>query len=180
MIPIIGTLLSNGLSLIANAVMAKGKEYVKEKTGVDLDKGALSQQDMVSLKKYEMEHEEELLKLKLEENKLDIEEMKAYMADVDSARKRESEMATSAQAPLISKIATPVLAFVTITLTFALFYMVVFGDMVELKDTNRKDIVIYILGVLSAIATQIFSYYFGSSSGSADKAKTIDTMLGRR
>jgi hypothetical protein len=31
MIPIVSTLLTNGLGLIANAVMAKGKEFVKKK-----------------------------------------------------------------------------------------------------------------------------------------------------
>jgi hypothetical protein len=40
----------------------------------------------------------------------------------------------------------------------------------------KGDVVIYILGVLSAIVTQIFSYYFGSSMGSADKNKIIESM----
>jgi hypothetical protein len=31
--------------------------------------------------------------------------------------------------------------------------------------------------VLSAAVTQIFSYYFGSSKGSADKSKQIDNIL---
>ena len=36
-------------------------------------------------------------------------------------------------------------------------------------DPSRKDILIYVLGVLSAVATQVVSYYFGSSSGSNQK-----------
>jgi hypothetical protein len=40
-------------------------------------------------------------------------------------------------------------------------------------ETSRKDILIYVLGVLSAIATQIVSYYFGSSQGSKDKGDQL-------
>jgi len=36
-----------------------------------------------------------------------------------------------------------------------------------------KDVVLYVLGVLSAILTQVFSFYFGSFQGSSDKNKTI-------
>jgi flagellar basal body-associated protein FliL len=36
---------------------------------------------------------------------------------------------------------------------------------------EAKDILIYILGVLSAAVTQILSYYFGSSQGSKDKSE---------
>ena len=95
--------------------------------------------------------------------------------DRDSARKREAEVATSENAPTINKIITPVLAIGTILLSFLLFYIVAFDTSVF---TNaNKDIIIYILGVLSAIDTQIIGYYFGSSSQSADKTRTIESMI---
>lgn len=79
-----------------------------------------------------------------------------------------------ASPPWINKVAGPIIAVGTILLTFVLFYFVIFHDF----DTNaRKEIILYILGVLSAITTQIFSYYFGSSQGSAAKSRTIDSML---
>jgi len=162
---------------MANAVLAKGKEFIKQKTGVDLDKAILSQEDMVALKKYEAEHEEELLKLRLEENKLDLDEMKAFLADTEGARKREVTIATSPDAPFISKVAPPIIAFGTIILTFALFFIVMTYDF-DPVNTSRKEIILYILGVLSAISTQIFSYYFGSSQGSAYKSQTIENVLG--
>jgi flagellar basal body-associated protein FliL len=40
-------------------------------------------------------------------------------------------------------------------------------------ESSRKDILIYVLGVLSAIATQIVSYYFGSSQGSKEKSDQL-------
>ena len=95
--------------------------------------------------------------------------------DRDSARKREAEIAVSENAPTINKIITPVLAIGTILLSFLLFYIVAFDTSVF---TNaNKDIIIYILGVLSAIDTQIIAFYFGSSSGSVDKTKTLESMI---
>lgn len=94
------------------------------------------------------------------------------LADLADARNREVMIATSTSAPLINKIITPILALGVITLTFALFYMVMFKTW-----GTEKDVVIYILGVLSAVTTQIIAYYFGSSSGSRDKSETIKSLM---
>ena len=97
--------------------------------------------------------------------------------DRESARQRESEIASSEYAPLINKIITPVLAVGTILLSFLLFYIVAFDTSVF---TNaNKDIIIYILGVLSAIDTQIIGYYFGSSSSSVQKSATLESLIKR-
>jgi hypothetical protein len=174
MLPIITTLLTNGLSLIANAVLAKGKDYIQEKTGVDLDAGTLTQEQLVQLKKFEAEHEEELLRLRLEENKLDIELQRMFLLDTDSARRREVDVSTSDFAPLLVKVTPSILALSTVLLTFILFGVFAFS---AVKPGIQHDIVVYILGVLSAIATQIYSYYFGSSAGSKDKDKSIERIL---
>jgi hypothetical protein len=120
-----------------------------------------------------MEKEGELAKMAN-----DTELAKIYAADVDSARKREAEIVTSDVAPLINKIITPVLAASVLLMTFILFGLVLFDD--GNIDSTRKDILIYVLGVLSAIATQIISYYFGSSQGSAAKNSAIDKMLEKK
>lgn len=81
MMPLIQTLLQNGLGLVANAVMAKGKEWVEEKTGVKLAPDMPPEQ-IAQLKIAEMQHEEELMRLRLEENKLNIEAFKAEASAV--------------------------------------------------------------------------------------------------
>jgi hypothetical protein len=81
MMPIIQTLLTNGLGLVANAVMAKGKEWVEDKTGIKLAPDMPPEQ-IAQLKIAEMQHEEELMRLRLEENKLDIEAFKAEASAV--------------------------------------------------------------------------------------------------
>ena len=107
----------------------------------------------------------------------ELAQLQAEVADLDSARKRELIVSTSENAPYINKIVTPVLAMSILVATFILFGLVMFAEGVI--DTTRKDIIIYVLGVLSAISTQIVSYYFGSSKGSTDKNVAIDKMLSK-
>jgi hypothetical protein len=76
-------LLSQGLGLISNAVLAKGKEWVEEKTGVKLDQ-PLSAEDTLKLKQYEMDHEGELLRLRIEEKKLGLDELQAFAAAIQN------------------------------------------------------------------------------------------------
>ena len=171
---ILTPLLGNGLNLVANAVMAKGKDYVEKKLGVEL-KPDMSSEDLAKIQIAQMEHEEELLKLRLEEDKLDLAELQARLKDTNDAREREVQIANSDKAPLINKIVTPVLALSILLLTFVLFGVVMFdGSPVE---ASRKDILIYILGVLSAIASQIVSYYFGSSQSSKDKTDALKEAI---
>jgi len=171
---ILKPLLANGLGLVANAVLAKGKGYVEQKLGVEL-KPDMTADEIIRLKTAEMEHEEELRRIKLEENKLDLQELDMFLKDVDSARDREMAIATSDKAPLLNKIVTPVLALAILALTFILFGVVMFDS--NPVEASRKDILIYVLGVLSAIATQIVSYYFGSSQGSKDKSDQLKEAL---
>lgn len=69
--------------------------------------------------------------------------------------------------PVINKLVTPILALGVVGLSFTLFTVLIFVDV----KPEAKDILIYILGVLSAAVTQILSYYFGSSQGSKDKSE---------
>jgi hypothetical protein len=174
LLPIVKPLLANGLGLVANAVLAKGKKAIEDKLGVEL-KPDMSPEDMAKVQMAQMEHEEELLRLRIEENKLDLAELELRLKDTDSAREREVAIATSDKAPLLNKIVTPVLALSILLLTFVLFGVVMFDN--SPVETSRKDILIYVLGVLSAIATQIVSYYFGSSAGSKEKTEQLKEAL---
>jgi hypothetical protein len=167
-------LLGNGLNLVANAVLAKGKDYVEKKLGVEL-KPDMSSEDLAKVQIAQMEHEEELLRLRIEEDKLDLAELELRLKDTDSAREREVQISTSDKAPLLNKIVTPVLALSILLLTFVLFGVVMFDD--TPVEASRKDILIYILGVLSAIASQIVSYYFGSSQSSKDKTDALKEAI---
>ena len=95
--------------------------------------------------------------------------------DRKSARDREAQITTSADAPLLNKIVLPVLAIGVMVLSFLLFYIVAFDS--DIVTTRNKDVIIYILGVLSAIDTQIIQYYFGSSSGSTQTRSFLENMI---
>ena len=171
---ILTPLLGNGLNLVANAVMAKGKDFVEKKLGVEL-KPDMSPEDLAKIQIAQMEHEEELMRLRIEDDKLDLAELQMLLKDTNDARQREVQIANSDKAPLLNKIVTPVLALSILLLTFVLFGVVMFND--TPVEASRKDILIYILGVLSAIASQIVSYYFGSSQSSKDKTDALKEAM---
>lgn len=104
---------------------------------------------------------------------LEHDKFKAILADKNSAREREMAIASSENAPLLNKIVTPALALGVVGLSFILFAVLIF---VEVKP-EAKDILIYILGVLSAAVTQILSYYFGSSVGSKEKGDQLRSIV---
>ena len=95
--------------------------------------------------------------------------------DRASARDREASVAAAAEAPVLNKIVTPVLALGTVSVALVLFGVVLFQT--GLIDPSRKDLAIYILGALTTAVTQILSYYFGSSDGSAKKNTLLEDMM---
>jgi len=103
-------------------------------------------------------------------------ELEAHVKEMQSARDREIQIATSEHAPLLNKIVTPVLALGTVALTFILFGIVLFADV----KPESKDIIIYVLGALTSAVTMVLGYYFGSSAGSKEKSAQIDELLGKK
>jgi hypothetical protein len=103
-------------------------------------------------------------------------ELEAMGKEMESARNREIQIATSDAAPLLNKIVTPILALGTVSLTFILFGVIIFTDV----DAESKDILIYVLGALTSAVTMVLGYYFGSSAGSKEKSSQIDDLLGKK
>jgi len=103
---------------------------------------------------------------------IDLKKLELEQKDRQDARAREIQLATNDSVPFINKIVTPVLALGVTALSFVLFGILIFVEVTP----EAKDILIYILGVLSAAVTQILSYYFGSSQGSKDKSAEIKAL----
>ena len=112
---------------------------------------------------------------KIQEWVQENEHFKTEVADRQSARDRESAIATSDAAPTLNKLVTPILALGTVSIALLLFGLVLFQT--GLIDPSRKDLAIYILGALTTAITQILSYYFGSSDGSAKKNNLLEDMM---
>lgn len=149
-----------------------GAGKLVESVGGVLDKMTTTDEERMKLdlemKKAEMQYQTEMKKLSNEEKQM-------IYKDIDSARVMAAQVQTSAHATKLSKNTSPILALGTTLLTFVLFYFLIFHNE-DMEKNGTKEIVLYILGVLSAIVTQIFSFYFGSSVGSADKNKIIQDM----
>lgn len=159
--PLLATLAANGLGLLGDAITKKGTQFVEDKLGIDLTQEP-TPETVNEWRMALMANEQEVLRM-------------AY-GDLANARQREMDVSASANAPLINKIVTPVLALGIVALSFVLFSVLIFVDV----EVNSKDILIYILGVLSAAVTQILSYYFGSSMGSKEKSEELNHLKDKR
>ena len=108
--------------------------------------------------------------LKLRE--IDLKELEVHAKDRDSARNREIEMAKS-DAHFITKNITSLLAIGTLAGAMMMTALVFFVDFPD----SQENIIIFVLGFLSSAATQVLSYYFGSSAGSKEKDAQIKGLL---
>jgi len=165
-------ILSQGLNLIANAAMAKGKDWVKNKTGVDLDKPELTSEDYTKLKQYEMDHEEDLIRLRQEDDKLSFEIEKAYLQDVQNAR--TMQMAALAQDDIFSKRFVYYFAIFWSIATACYLGFITFGTIPEDNVRFADTILGFVLGTL---VSTIIGYFYGSSRGSSQKNEMIQGVL---
>jgi uncharacterized membrane protein len=151
-------------------IFSKETGNIVATVGEAIDKITTSKEERMQIdlemKKAEMQYLVDLKKLTLEEQKI-------VTAEMDSARRREVDVASSQYSTRLSKNIAPYLAIGTTILTFGLFLFILIREV----DEGKKEIIFYILGVLSAVVTQIFAYYFGSSMGSFEKAQTIDKIV---
>ena len=155
MLPVVAGLLAQGLNLVGNAVLAKGKEWVEEKTGVKLAPD-MPPKELAKLRQYELEHEEELQRLQLEENRLTYK-------DTKSARDMNTRINESANATWLSKNIPAILALV-----------VVVGGGITLTTTSQADVRTAVVGLM----TLVLGFYFGTSSSSRNKDTTIERLAG--
>lgn len=160
-------LLAQGMSLLSNAVLAKGKQWVEEKTGVNLDQ-PLSAEDTLKLRQFEMDHEEELIRLRQNDDKLSAEVEMAYLKDRQDAR--AMQVAALNQSDLFSKRFIYYFAIGWSVVTAAYIGFITFAPIP--KDNLRfADTVLgFLLGTL--IAT-IVNFFYGSSRGSQVKDETL-------
>lgn len=146
--------------------------------GDAIDKNITSDEERKELdneiSKATMQHELQMAALGLQETQ-------AYLGDTASARDNQSRVQESEYASWLAKNVHSVLALSIISLTFFMYWYIAFSKessaMLMAPESPMKDIVIYILGALTTVATQVVSYFFGSSSGSADKTKALNALV---
>lgn len=167
--PFISKLLSGGAAGLLDTVggvVDKLTTTKEERMGLDLE-----------IKKAEQQHTLEMSRLSLEEKKLWMEEKALVVQDVSSARENQRMVQTSKEASWVAKNITPTLALGTTLLTLGLFMCIIFDVFDVISSNEDNEIIFYVLGVLSAILTQVFGFYFGSSENSSRKTESLNKEL---
>jgi hypothetical protein len=149
--PLLATLASNGLGMVADAVTKKGKEFVEEKLGIDLTQDP-SPETVANWKLAAQQHEKELIQ----------------MAYGDTANARNMQVEALRQDDLFSK--RFIYIFATFWSIFAAGYIgfITFGTIPENNQRFADTILGFLLGTV--VAT-ILQFFFGSSMGSKEKDK---------
>lgn len=155
------------MSFLTN-LFSGGASTLVDSVGKVLDNVITTKEEKMTLDN-EMRRSE--IQFQLDMQKLSNEEQQMIMGDISSARQREVQVQTSEYATQLAKNVSPYLALGTTFITLGLFFILIFNP--NLVPESSKEVIMYILGVLSAILSQIYSYYFGSSAGSAAKSHTL-------
>lgn len=120
----------------------------------------------------------EMIRAGLREKEIEAELEKARIADADSARDANVKTWTSVDAPWYVKARQPVLAVLAVV-----GFMACLGALMYLAankvpvDGTVKDILIYALGCLTSIVMMVYTFDFGTSSGSQGKDQVLSHLL---
>ncbi|MFT7560298.1 MAG: hypothetical protein ACI93R_002216 [Flavobacteriales bacterium] len=123
---------------------------------------------ILKIRELEMTHKQKLQELQLDETK-------AFLNDINSARQRESAIATATGK---QDKHLYILTYIYVGSFFVLILGVILGEfgVFGSKATETfKDspLIMMIVGALISGVTQIISYFFGSSKGSSEKNKML-------
>jgi len=169
--PFVKGLFANGLSLLGNAILSKGKAAVEEKLGIKLPDENVppTHEQLIELRQLEFDHEEKLLELDIEKQKLELESDKLAVENTQGARDMNTRIQESANADHIAKVAAYYLDFLVVGVTLIVAILVIFVDM---PATNEK-IAFMALGSLLTLCGTIVNFHRGTSASSKGKDETI-------
>jgi len=155
-------MLKHGLSTLASVGLSKGvdflKDWVKDKTGIELDVNKpLSNEQIIALKQAELLHEQELMKYALEEKRISAQTEQTAITSITERHK--ADMVSDSW---LSKNVRPmVLALLTATLIIATFSAV---------EASKYDKLCYAMEI-------VFGYYF---VGRTIEKRPFDNLMRNR
>lgn len=161
LLPIIADLAKNGLSILGNAILSKGKDVVEKQLGVDVDAAMQTEDGKVKLLQLQHEHEEFLINANIQSKEQELKEQAMSYADTASARDMNTRVNESATASWLSKNVAAMLSITVVSVGFAL-----------LATTDAADVRTAVVGLL----TLVLGFYFGSTSSSKGKDDLISKL----
>jgi hypothetical protein len=174
MAPLIAKLIASGLSILAPAVIAKGKEFVQDKIGIDLEDALGSEAGRYKLKQLELTHEQFLIEAALAEKNIDFNFAKLDVENTNNARDMNKAIQTSAEASYISKVLPYWLDAIIVGGTLLFGYLLFF---VKLPVENR-EIALTLFGVLAGMCGTVLNFHRGTNRQSQLKDATISKLAG--
>ena len=154
--PVAASLLASPLAGMAVSVIGEAlgvQDATKEKITEVLQSGTMTPEQIAALKTAEGN-----LKIKLKELDIKVEEI--HVADRDSARKMQIQNRSWIPAVLT-------------VLTVGGFFWLLIGSATGDFTLQGSDIMMLLLGVLARETAGVYAYWFGSSSGSAQKTEML-------
>ncbi len=173
MTALIATLLAQGLPALANSVLdlltnsgeAAVKEFIKDKTGLDLtgDETSLTKDQLTALRTAEDE-----LAFETEENRHEEVIFQKELEDVKNARDMGREFATNDDKFLARFV--PYISMMIIASGFTYITAITFLDVPE----ENRQVVTSTIEFVKVIVTMTVSYWLGTSFSSSKKDKQIE------
>jgi hypothetical protein len=131
-------------------------------------------QAALKLREAELTFQLEMAKIDLEKFKVDLEETKSFLADVQSARTRQTE---HEKATGKTDVNLYILAWVLVGGFLGLTSFLIWFAYQGKPIVDQSGVLYMLLGTMSTAFGMVVGYFFGSSKGSADRAAAIDKLL---
>ncbi len=158
--PLLATLATNGLGMVADAVTKKGKEYVEDKLGIDLSQEP-SPEVLAQWQEAARSHEKDLI----------------AMVFADRANARSMQVAALNQNDTFAKrFIYYFAAFWSISSALYIAF-ITFGEIPEANVRFADTILGFLLGTIVATIVQFF---FGSSDSSKQKDASLESLVSKK
>jgi hypothetical protein len=174
MLPIVSALMQGGLTLLGNAVLAKGKDVVEEKLGVNLESMVGTEAGRVRLKELEMENEEDLRQFVLAKRELELRSDQMYLADTQNARNMQVEALK--QSDVFSKRFLYYFSIGWSLLVAVYIGFITFADIPKDNVRFADTILGFLLGTILAT---MMNFFYGTSKSSQNKDDVIKGVVER-
>jgi hypothetical protein len=172
LIPVVSKLAQSGLSLLADAVTAKGKDYIEDKLGVDLTDSVKTEQGLIQLKQLELDNQKILLEYATKQVELSNQ-------NTSSARDMNQGIQESSNASALAKNAAYILDFIIVIATLVMAYTILF----QVVPESNKEIFYMAFGSLLSMCVTVLNFHRGSSQVSKSKDEAHQAtiqMLGKK
>ena len=169
--PLLAKLAEEGLGMLGNAILSKGKEVVEEKIGIKIpdDPAKLTPELLQELQVMTMKHEEFMVDAGIRQRDQEIKEYAIQVDDTKDARGRDVEMM---KAGYRNSRANAMLSFAGLMVVAITFIVIWESNLNE----YAKGILTLVLGRCLGYVDQGFNFEFGTTRSSGKKDDIIQSL----